>query len=125
SLAWLDASGALNVGPTSAGSLPGPACYDRGGSEPTVTDANLVLGRLSPDHLLAGLVGLRTDLAEQALARLAGRMGGVAITHLAEGIVRLAVARMASATREISVRRGYDPRDFPLVALCGAGPTHA
>jgi N-methylhydantoinase A len=125
SLAWLDASGALNVGPTSAGSLPGPACYDRGGTEPTVTDANLVLGRLSPDHLLAGLVRLRTDLAEQALGRLAGRMGGLPVTHLAEGIIRLAVARMASATREISVRRGYDPRDFTLVAFGGAGPMHA
>jgi N-methylhydantoinase A len=125
SIAWLDAAGALSVGPTSAGSLPGPACYDRGGTEPTVTDANLVLGRLSPDHLLAGLVRLRIDLAERALGGLAERMGGLPTTHLADGIVRLAVARMASATREISVRRGYDPRDFTLVAFGGAGPMHA
>ena len=125
SIAWLDEAGALSVGPTSAGSFPGPACYDRGGTEPTVTDANLVLGRLSPDHLLAGLVRLRTDLAEQALGRLAERVGGLSPTHLADGVVRLAVARMASATREISVRRGYDPRDFTLVAFGGAGPMHA
>jgi N-methylhydantoinase A len=125
SIAWLDRSGALNVGPTSAGALPGPACYDRGGAEPTVTDANLALGRLSPDHLLAGLVRLRPDLAERALAALAARMEDVSVTHLADGIVRLAVARMASATREISVRRGHDPRDFTLVAFGGAGPMHA
>jgi len=125
SIAWLDVSGELKVGPTSAGAFPGPACYDRGGIEPTVTDANLVLGRLSPEHSLAGLVALRPDLAEQALAQLAGQMGGIALPHLAEGIVRLAVARMATATREISVRRGYDPRDFTLVAFGGAGPMHA
>lgn len=125
SIAWLDVSGGLNVGPASAGAIPGPACYDRGGSEPTVTDANLVLGRLGPDHLLAGLVRLRADLAEQALERLSARMGGLSLTHLAEGIVRLAVARMATATREVSIRRGHDPRDFTLVAFGGAGPMHA
>jgi len=125
SIAWLDVAGGLNVGPASAGAIPGPACYDRGGSDPTVTDANLILGRLGPDHLLAGLVGLRPELAEQALERLSARMGGLSLTHLAEGIVRLAVARMATATREVSVRRGYDPRDFTLVAFGGAGPMHA
>jgi len=125
SIARLDATGGLNVGPTSAGAIPGPACYDRGGQEPTVTDANLVLGRLRPDHLLAGLVALRPDLAEQALGRLGAQMGGLSLTHLAEGIVRLAVARMATATREVSIRRGHDPRDFTLVAFGGAGPMHA
>lgn len=125
SIAWLDRSGELRVGPTSAGAMPGPACYDRGGTEPTVTDANLLLGRLSAEHSLAGLVDLRPDLAEAALARLAERIGGIPLPHLAEGILRLAVARMATATREISVRRGYDPRDFTLVAFGGAGPMHA
>jgi N-methylhydantoinase A len=124
SIAWLDSAGALSVGPTSAGSFPGPACYARGGTEPTVTDANLLLGRLSPDHVLAGLVQLQRDLAEQALTRLSERMGDLSVVHLADGIVRLAVARMASATREISVRRGHDPRDFTLVAFGGAGPMH-
>jgi N-methylhydantoinase A len=125
SIAWLDASGALKVGPTSAGGTPGPACYDRGGTEATVTDANLVLRRLSSEHSLAGLVQLRTELAEEALGRLADRMGNISLTHLADGIIRLAVARMATATREISVQRGYDPRDFTLVAFGGAGPMHA
>ena len=124
SIAWLDAAGALNVGPTSAGSFPGPACYGRGGTVPTVTDANLLLGRLSPNHPLAGLVQLSPDLAGQALTRLAERMGGLSLVHLADGIVRLAVAKMASATREISVRRGHDPRDFTLVVFGGAGPMH-
>lgn len=125
SIAWLDSAGALNVGPTSAGARPGPACYGRGGVEPTVTDANLMLGRLSTDHLLAGMVQLQADLAEKALKGLAVRMKGLSVTHLADGIVRLAVARMASATREISIRRGHDPRDFTLVAFGGAGPMHA
>jgi N-methylhydantoinase A len=125
SIAWLDLSGELRVGPTSAGAVPGPACYDRGGIEPTVTDANLLLGRLSADHSLAGLVKLRPDLAESALAKLADRLGRISLPHLADGILRLAVARMATATREISVRRGYDPRDFTLVAFGGAGPMHA
>ena len=125
SIAWLDATGGLHVGPASAGAIPGPACYDRGGREPTVTDANLILGRLGSDHLLAGLVAPRADLAEQALRRLNARMGDLPLTHLADGIVRLAVARMATATREVSIRRGHDPRDFTLVAFGGAGPMHA
>jgi N-methylhydantoinase A len=125
SIAWLDSAGALNVGPTSAGATPGPACYDRGGTEPTVTDANLLLGRLSADHPLAGVVRLQPGLAEKSLKALAARMGGLSVIRLAEGIVRLAVARMANATREISIRRGHDPRDFTLVAFGGAGPMHA
>jgi N-methylhydantoinase A len=125
SIAWLDSVGALNVGPMSAGARPGPACYGRGGAEPTVTDANVVLGRLGADHLLAGVVKLGPSLAQTALEGLASRMGNITTTHLADGIVRLAVARMASATREISVRRGHDPRDFTLVAFGGAGPMHA
>jgi N-methylhydantoinase A len=125
SVAWLDSTGALNVGPTSAGAKPGPACYDRGGTEPTVTDANLILGRLSADHLLAGVVKLNPVPAKKSLESLASRMGSLSLIHLADGIVRLAVARMASATREISVRRGHDPRDFTLVAFGGAGPMHA
>ncbi|MBI4505694.1 MAG: hydantoinase/oxoprolinase family protein [Chloroflexi bacterium] len=125
SIAWLDEANALNVGPLSAGAMPGPACYDRGGAEPTVTDANLLLGRLSADRPLAGRVQLRPQLAEAALTRLAHRMGDIPVFHLADGIVKLAVARMATATRAISVQRGYDPRDFTLVAFGGAGPMHA
>jgi len=125
SIARLDSAGALVVGPESAGAIPGPACYGRGGSEPTVTDANLVLGRLSPHRPLAGTVWLDAGLAKRALERLATQMGNIEILPLAEGIVKLAVARMASATRAISVQRGHDPRDFTLMAFGGAGPMHA
>jgi N-methylhydantoinase A len=125
SIAWIDAGGSLNVGPQSAGSTPGPACYGAGGTLVTVTDANLFLGRLSADRPLAGTLALNPDLAQRALQRLADELGGVDLARLSSGIVQLAAARMATATRAISVQRGFDPREFALVAFGGAGPMHA
>lgn len=125
SIAWLDAGDILMVGPRSAGADPGPACYGRGGSEPTVTDANLLLGRLSPETLLGGRLRLDGDLAREALARLGERLPSLETHALAEGVIRIAVARMVSAIKQISIAKGYDPRDFALVAYGGAGPMHA
>ncbi len=126
SLAWLDLDGSLQVGPRSAGATPGPAAYGLGGTEPTVTDANVVLGRIGTTRRLGGSIALDASRARQAVTELAGRMGGtMAVDALAEGIVRIAVARMTSAIREISIQRGHDPRDFTLVAFGGAGPMHA
>jgi len=123
SVAWLDTAGALRVGPLSAGVDPGPACYGCGGVQPTITDANLVLGRIPGDVPLAGEVPLHADPARRALATLLDRVPGLADeTALAEGIVRIAVARMVSAIKEISIAKGHDPRDFVLVAYGGAGP---
>jgi N-methylhydantoinase A len=126
SIAWLDAGGALRVGPRSAGADPGPACYARGGVEPTITDANLILHRVSGDVPLAGEVALDEDRAGQAIRALLGRVPGLADeAALAEGVVRIAVARMVGAIKEISIAKGHDPRDFVLVAYGGAGPMHA
>jgi N-methylhydantoinase A len=126
SLAWLDLDGSLQVGPRSAGANPGPAAYGLGGVEPTVTDANVVLGRIGASRRLGGSIALDPARARQAVAGLAGQMGGaLTVDALAEGIVRIAVARMTSAIREISIQRGHDPRDFTLVAFGGAGPMHA
>jgi N-methylhydantoinase A len=126
SVAWLDPAGALRVGPRSAGAEPGPACYGRGGVEPAITDANVVLGRVPTDVPLAGAVALDAGRARQALATLRGRVPGLADeAALAEGIVRIAVARMVGAIKEVSIARGHDPRDFVLVAYGGAGPMHA
>jgi len=125
SLAWLDLDGSLHVGPRSAGARPGPAAYGIGGSEPTVTDANIVLGRIGTHRRLGGSIALDPDAAHRAVADLATRMRGVTVDALAEGIVRIAVARMTSAIREISIQRGHDPRDFTLVTFGGAGPMHA
>jgi N-methylhydantoinase A len=124
SIAWLDAGDILMVGPQSAGAEPGPACYGRGGTAPTVTDANLVLNRLSPDAPLAGQIRLDRTLALAALERLGRRIGLDAI-RLADGIVRIAVARMVSAIKQISIANGHDPRDFALLPFGGAGPMHA
>jgi N-methylhydantoinase A len=126
SLAWLDVDGSLQVGPRSAGANPGPAAYGLGGREPTVTDANVVLGRIGSARRLGGSITLEAARAHQAVAELADRTGGtLTVEALAEGIVRIAVARMTSAIREISIQRGHDPRDFTLVAFGGAGPMHA
>jgi N-methylhydantoinase A len=124
SIAWIDAGGALRVGPASAGSEPGPACYGRGGREFTVTDANLLLGRLHPDHFLSGRMRLDAGAAEAAAAAPAGRLG-VSPAAFAEGVVRVADARMEQALRVISVERGFDPRRFALLPFGGAGPMHA
>jgi len=122
SIAWLDETGALRVGPRSAGAAPGPACYGRGGSEPTVTDANVVLGRL--DNLLGGKMALARNLAADSLARL-GRRLGLDPVGMASGVVEIANLLMAAAVRRVSIERGRDPRDFTLVAFGGAGPLHA
>jgi len=125
SIAFLDVDGSLQVGPRSAGAAPGPAAYGLGGTEPTVTDANVLLGRIGTSRRLGGSIALDPDRAREAVTSLAGRVGGLAVEALAEGIVRIAVARMTSAIREISIQRGHDPRDFTLIAFGGAGPMHA
>ena len=124
SIAWRDAGGALRAGPRSAGAVPGPACYGRGGDEPTVTDANLLLGRLDPDAPLAGGVALDHAAAERAVGSLAAELE-MGLEETAEGIVRVANAEMAQAVRVVTVERGIDPRGLALVAFGGAGPLHA
>jgi N-methylhydantoinase A len=124
SIAYLDAGGFLNVGPRSAGALPGPAAYGRGGSEPTVTDANLVLGRLAAGEVFGGEIRLDVEAARAAIGGLARKLG-VELERMADGVVKLAVARMTSAIKEISIMRGHDPRDFALLPFGGAGPLHA
>jgi N-methylhydantoinase A len=124
SIAWVDAGGALRVGPRSAGAEPGPVCYDRGGGEPTVTDANLVLGYLGDGSRLGGEVMLRRDLAYAALERL-GVAADLDPVRAALGVVEVANAEILRALRVISVERGLDPRDFALVAFGGAGAMHA
>ena len=124
SVAWVDAGGALRVGPRSAGADPGPACYGRGGEEPTVTDANLLLGYLGDGARLGGEIRLDRGLAEAALARLGARLG-LDPHQAALGVVRVANAEMARALRVISVERGLDPRELTLVAFGGAGGMHA
>jgi N-methylhydantoinase A len=123
SVAWLDAGGMLQVGPESAGADPGPACYGRGGGRATVTDANLVLGRLRADRFLGGDMTLDLGAARAALARLAGAMGQ-SPEAAAQGIIDVANAHMARALRVISVQRGVDPRGFTLVSFGGAGGLH-
>jgi N-methylhydantoinase A len=126
SIAWLDVDGSLQVGPRSAGARPGPAAYGQGGTDATVTDANVVLGRIGGARRLGGAISIDRERARAAVEDLATRMGGtLGVEALAEGIVRIAVARMTSAVREISIQRGYDPRDFTLIAFGGAGPMHA
>ncbi len=124
SIAAINELGALQVGPRSAGALPGPACYGHGGTEPTVTDANLWLGRLDGARFLSGTMPLRAELATQALDGLAGRLDQET-AFLAAGILRIATLTMASAVRRVTIERGFDPRDFAMVAFGGAGPLHA
>ncbi|WP_211261201.1 hydantoinase/oxoprolinase family protein [Pseudonocardia acaciae] len=124
SVAYVDEGGAFHVGPRSAGSVPGPACYGRGGTEPTVTDAHVVLGRIDPDRFLAGEMRLDGENARTAIEGL-GRELGLSATEAAEGVITVANNNMAGAVRERTVQRGLDPRDFALVAFGGAGPLHA
>jgi N-methylhydantoinase A len=124
SIAWRDAGGALRVGPRSAGADPGPAAYGKGGTEPTVTDANLLLGYLSSDAPLAGGVALDRDAADNAIQTLADELG-LDLIACAEGIIRVANAEMVRALRVITVERGVDPRRYALLAFGGAGPLHA
>lgn len=124
SIAWRDSGGALRVGPRSAGAEPGPACYDRGGTEPTVTDANLILGHLAADSRLAGDVELDSEAAEEAIDRLAHSLG-LDRLQTAAGILRVANQEMVRALRVVTVERGVDPRGFALLPFGGAGPMHA
>jgi N-methylhydantoinase A len=123
SLAWLEAGG-LRVGPQSAGAMPGPACYGRGGTEPTVTDANLFLGRLDPRFFLGGRMTLDEEAAATAVHSIASQLD-LDDTAFAEGMLSIVNANMADAMRTITVKQGIDPRDFSLVAFGGAGPMHA
>lgn len=124
SIAAIDSGGLLKVGPRSAGAFPGPVCYDKGNTEPTVTDANVVLQTLNPTHLLAGRMAVRQDLARAAIGRLAEQLG-LGVLETAQGIVSVVTANMARAIRVVSVQRGHDPRDYTLAAFGGAGPLHA
>ncbi|PCR91453.1 hydantoinase/oxoprolinase family protein [Natrinema ejinorense] len=125
SIAWVDSGGALRVGPESAGAAPGPACYDRGGTRPTVTDANVVLGYIGPETALGGEMTLDVDAAHDALERLAQEAGLAGPLEAARGVYRVANATMTRTIRSVTVERGHDPRDFALVAFGGAGPMHA
>ena len=124
SIAYVDPGGALRVGPQSAGAVPGPASYGRGGTEPTVTDANLVLGRILPDRFLGGAMGLDVDAAHRALEPLAKRLNR-SLTDAALGVVTVVESNMAHAVRAVTSRRGHDPRGFALVCFGGAGGLHA
>ena len=125
SVAWVDGAHALRVGPRSAGSEPGPACYGRGGEEPTVTDASLVLGSLNPTNFAGGTLALQPELSRRAIEKMTARPLGLSVEDAARGIHRVVNAQMAEGIRTVSVYRGHDPRDFALVALGGAGPLHA
>ncbi|WP_241988311.1 hydantoinase/oxoprolinase family protein [Halorubrum sp. SP3] len=125
SIAWVDSGGALRIGPRSAGADPGPACYGKGGTEPTVTDADLVLGYVGADTDLGGDLSLDAAAARDALARLADEAGMEGPVAAALGVHRVANADMTRAIRSVTVERGHDPREFGLVAFGGAGPMHA
>jgi N-methylhydantoinase A len=124
SIAWIDAGGLLKVGPKSAGAYPGPAAYGRGGTLPTVTDANVVLGRLNPKSLLGGRMDMHADKARAAIDDLSGKLG-ISAVETAAGILEIVNVNMMGAVRVISVEQGEDPRDFTFVAFGGAGPLHA
>jgi len=124
SIASIDSGGLLKVGPESAGADPGPVCYGRGATEPTVTDANIVLQVLNPTHLLNGRMKVNRDLAVAAIGQMADRLEMGAM-DVAQGIISVVTANMAKAIRVISVQRGHDPRDYALMAFGGAGPLHA
>jgi len=122
-IAWVDEAGALRVGPVSAGAHPGPACYGMGGTQPTITDANLVLGRLPP-HLLGGEMRLHPNLAKEAIRSGVCEPLGLELEEAAMGIITIANSMMAKILRIVSIERGYDPRRFSLIAFGGAGPMH-
>jgi N-methylhydantoinase A len=125
SIAWIDSGGALRVGPKSAGAIPGPACYGLGGDETTVTDANLVLGRLNPENFLGGEMQVDIDAAFEAIeAKIASPLN-LGVFEAAEGIIKVINAAMVKGIRFVSVERGFDPREFTLMAFGGSGPLHA
>ncbi len=125
SIAWIDSGGGLRVGPRSAGADPGPACYGRGGEEPTITDANLVLGRLNAEYFLGGEIRLDVERARRAIQKKCADALRMDVVDVAHGMVEIANTAMVNALRLVSVQRGYDPRSFILVAFGGAGPVHA
>jgi N-methylhydantoinase A len=125
SIAWIDEVGALKVGPTSAGSAPGPICYGLGGRQPTITDANVLLGRIGAEDFLGGEMKLDAKGAAAGIAEAVGRPLNLDLAASARAIVDIAVAKMSLAVRQVSGEKGYDPRDFALVAFGGAGPLHA
>ncbi|MPZ56100.1 MAG: hydantoinase/oxoprolinase family protein [Rhizobiales bacterium] len=124
SIAWIDEVGALKVGPQSAGADPGPICYRVGGTEPTITDANVVLGRLDPDNFLGGTMKLDADGARRGIEEKIAKPLRMDTVAAAQAIIEIAIAKMSLAVREVSVQKGYDPRDFALIASGGAGPLH-
>jgi N-methylhydantoinase A len=124
SVAWIDKGGLLRVGPRSAGANPGPACYGRGGIEPTVTDANVALGRINPGYFLGGEMQLHKEAAERALARLGDELG-MSVEEVAVSVIELVDFNMVNAIRLVSIDRGLDPRDFTLVSFGGACSLHA
>jgi N-methylhydantoinase A len=124
SIAWFERDGGLKVGPMSAGASPGPACYGKGGEQPTVSDANLVLGRLSSGGLIGGRMALDTGAARRALQPVADRLG-FTVERAAHGVLSIVVSNMVRSLRSVSVERGHDPRQFSLFAFGGAGPLHA
>ncbi|HZT50993.1 MAG TPA: hydantoinase/oxoprolinase family protein [Stellaceae bacterium] len=125
SIAWIDEVGALKVGPQSAGADPGPIAYRNGGAEPTITDANVVLGRIGVSDFLGGEMALDRDGAARGIAERIGTPLAMGVEEAARAIIQIATAKMSLAVREVSVAKGYDPRDFALVASGGAGPPHA
>jgi N-methylhydantoinase A len=124
SIAWIDEGGALRVGPRSAGANPGPACYGRGGVEPTVTDANLVLGFINPQFFVGGKMALDTEAARAAIRTRLAEPLGMSVEDAAVGVFRIVNSAMTNAIRYVSVARGRDPRDFALMSFGGAGPIH-
>jgi len=125
SIGWVDEGGLLRMGPQSAGSKPGPACYDLGGELPTCTDADLLLGYLDKDFFAGGKIPLNFDRAEKAIKEKIADPLGIDVVEAASGMYRVINVNMASGVREVSVKRGHDPREFPLVVAGGAGPVHA
>ena len=124
SIAWVDSGGALRVGPQSSGADPGPVCYGLGGKEPTITDANLILGRLDPNYFAGGEMTLDKEAATNAISEYCAEPLGLSIEAAAHGIVEIANTAMVNALRLVSVQRGHDPRDFILMGFGGAGPAH-
>lgn len=124
SIAWIDEAGAMHVGPQSAGAVPGPACYQRGGAEPTVTDANLELGILDPEYFLGGGMAISKPLAHDAIKTVADHFD-LSVDEAALGIIKIVNTNMSGLLQSMTVKRGYDPREFVMVAFGGAGPIHA
>ncbi len=125
SIAWLDDGGLLRMGPQSAGADPGPACYGKGGTQPTTTDANLVLGYLDPDYFAGAKMQLDVGAAARAIETNIAKPMGLSVEAAAAGMYRVACNNMAQGVREVTIKRGYDPREFPFVAAGGAGPMHS